>query len=102
MGDGALLNIQVSVFDRPYRLKVQPEEEENVRKAARILAEKLKELQQQYNGNDKQDFLAMSALTLIVEHLEKENKSGSNTADTESLVKTLEHLDQQIIQALES
>ena len=43
--ESKLLNIHVTICDRPYRLKVKPEEEETVRKAARIIAEKIKELQ---------------------------------------------------------
>ena len=40
--ESKLLNIHVTICDRPYRLKVKPEEEEIVRKAARIIAEKIK------------------------------------------------------------
>ena len=40
--ESKLLNIHVTICDRPYRLKVKPEEEEIVRKTARIIAEKIK------------------------------------------------------------
>ena len=59
-----MLNIHVTICDRPYRLKVKPEEEETVRKAARIIAEKIKELQNLHSGSDKQDYLAMAMLTM--------------------------------------
>lgn len=63
-----LININVQICDRPYRLKIKPEEEEVVRKAAKNISDKVKELQEQYAGKDKQDYLAMCALTLSVEN----------------------------------
>jgi cell division protein ZapA (FtsZ GTPase activity inhibitor) len=73
--ESKLLNIHVTICDRPYRLKVKPEEEEIVRKAARIIAEKIKDLQMQHAGNDKQDYLAMTVLTMMVEQLGAEQKT---------------------------
>lgn len=66
--DNNLININVQICDRPYRLKVKPEEEEVVRKAAKNISDRVKELQEQYAGKDKQDYLAMCALTLSVEN----------------------------------
>jgi cell division protein ZapA len=62
-----LININLIIADRPYPLKVKPEEEELVRTVARQINEKIKELQSLYTAKDKQDFLAMSALTASVE-----------------------------------
>ncbi len=98
--ESKLLNIHVTICDRPYRLKVRPEEEENVRKAARTIAEKIKELQNQFTGSDKQDYLAMLLLTTLVEQpgAQTEPASTSN-ADMDS---TLDALNKQIAEALQS
>jgi cell division protein ZapA len=64
-----LININVNICDRPYRLKVKPAEEEYVRHAAKVINEKVKDLQSQYTAKDKQDYLAMSALMFMVEKL---------------------------------
>ena len=40
------INIKVIIADRPYRLKVAPKEEEVVRKAAKLIKQKMKELKQ--------------------------------------------------------
>lgn len=64
-----LININVNICDRPYRLKVKPAEEEYVRSAAKVINEKVKDLQSQYSAKDKQDYLAMSALMFMVEKL---------------------------------
>jgi cell division protein ZapA len=62
-----LININVIIADRPYPLKVRPDEEELVRSVARQINEKVRELQNLYSAKDKQDFLAMSALMNAVE-----------------------------------
>ncbi|HNV98581.1 MAG TPA: cell division protein ZapA [Chitinophagales bacterium] len=97
--ESKLLNIHVTICDRPYRLKVRPEEEENVRKAARTIAEKIKELQNQFAGSDKQDYLAMLLLTTMVEQpgAHKET-SASATSEFDS---ALDALNKQLQEALQ-
>jgi len=96
-GDSGLLNIQVTICDRPYRLKVKPEEEETVRNAARHISDKIKELQEQFAGKDKQDFLAMAALLISVDKLSPENKQP---ADNSEILDELEQLNRQIEKAI--
>lgn len=99
--ESKLLNIHVTICDRPYRLKVKPEEEETVRKAARIIAEKIKELQNLHSGSDKQDYLAMAMLTMMVDKLGEENKTIEQIPETDH-TSELELLNQQILKALNS
>lgn len=68
-GDGQLMNINVTICERPYRLKVKPSEEEYVRLAAKMINDKVKDLQSQYSAKDKQDYLAMATLMFQVEKL---------------------------------
>ncbi|HRF77143.1 MAG TPA: cell division protein ZapA [Chitinophagales bacterium] len=98
--ESKLLNIHVTICDRPYRLKVKPEEEEIVRKAARIIAEKIKDLQMQHAGNDKQDYLAMTVLTMMVEQLGAEQKQPEPIIAETDFSAELEQLNQQISKAL--
>ncbi len=95
-----LLNIQITICDRPYRLKVKPEEEENVRRAAKIIADKIKGLQTLHTGNDRQDYLAMTVLTMMVEKLGEENTPTEHTTDPE-ITTELEQLNQQILKVLQ-
>lgn len=97
--DSKLLNIHVTICDRPYRLKVRPEEEETVRKAARAIAEKIKELQGMYSGSDKQDLLAMSLLMTMVERPHTQVVAES---DNTNLDAAIDALNQQIAEALQS
>jgi len=63
------LNIKVNVADRPYKLKVKPEEEEDVRKAAKMINDKIMEFQKSYHATDRQDYLAMVALMFTTENV---------------------------------
>ena len=56
------LTISVIIADRPYRLKIKKEEEETIRKAAKVINEKVKEYSEDYAFNDKQDLLAMVSI----------------------------------------
>lgn len=56
------LTITVQIADRPYRLKIKKEEEEFVRKTAKLINEKIKEYSDDYAFNDRQDLLAMVTL----------------------------------------
>ena len=63
----SLININVAIAERIYPLRIKTEEEETIRSAARMINEKIKEYHNHYAAKDKQDFLAMLALTLAVE-----------------------------------
>jgi len=54
------LSIKVNVADRYYPLKVERENEEKIRKAARMINEKVMQYKQRYSDKDVQDFLAMA------------------------------------------
>ncbi|MEW6469862.1 MAG: cell division protein ZapA [Bacteroidota bacterium] len=57
-------SIKVNIAGRSYPVKIKPDEEGSVRKAAKLINDKIKELQENYAVTDKQDLLAMSALQI--------------------------------------
>jgi cell division protein ZapA (FtsZ GTPase activity inhibitor) len=68
------LSIRVNVADRYYPLKVERENEEKIRKAARMINEKVLQYKQRYTDKDVQDFLAMAALQYVIRLTEEEEK----------------------------
>jgi cell division protein ZapA len=68
------LSIRVNVADRYYPLKVERENEEKIRKAARMINEKVLQYKQRYTDKDVQDFLAMAALQYVIKLTEDEEK----------------------------
>jgi len=72
------LSIRVNVADRFYPLKVEREDEEKIRKAARMINEKVMQYKQRYTDKDTQDFLAMAALQYVIRLNEEEEKNNDN------------------------
>jgi cell division protein ZapA len=68
------LSIRVNVADRYYPLKVERENEEKIRKAARMINEKVLQYKQRYSDKDVQDFLAMASLQYVIKLNEEEEK----------------------------
>ena len=72
------LSIRVNVADRYYPLKVEREDEEKIRRAARLINEKVLQYKQRYSDKDVQDFLAMAALQFVIKLSEEEDKLSSD------------------------
>ncbi len=85
------LSIRVNVADRYYPLKVESENEERIRKAARLINEKVLQYKQRYVDKDTQDFLAMAALQYVIRLTEMEEKEEDS-----SLVDGLKELTEKI------
>jgi cell division protein ZapA len=66
-----ILSIKVFIADRPYPLKIKASEEANVRKAGKLLDEKVNQFKDAYAA-DKRDALAMAALMFAVDALKVE------------------------------
>ncbi|MEO8710520.1 MAG: cell division protein ZapA [Parafilimonas sp.] len=59
--------VNILVGDRNYRLKVKPEDEENLRKTVKIINSKLIEFKTSFAGKDMQDYIAMVLIWLATE-----------------------------------
>jgi len=85
--DSKLLNINILIGDRSYPMKVKADEEAGIRNAAKLVNEKMKSFQHIYEGRDKQDFLAMTALLFAVELPKQEQTQVDKEVLEESLNK---------------
>ena len=68
------LSIKVNIADRFYPLSVTAEQEEQVRKAAKLINDKLKLYEKQFSVKDKQDILSMCALELATDLIKLQTK----------------------------
>lgn len=91
------LSIRIKIGDREYPMKVSPAEEEKVRKAGKLINEKLRDYTARFGLHDKQDLLAMVAFDCIVERFNTESDTGS--AD-ETISNKLDHLNKLLSQVL--
>jgi cell division protein ZapA len=87
------LTITVQIAERPYRLKIQRDEEEVVRQAVKEINEKIRSYSSTYAFNDKQDLLAMAALHFGTTNLrledEKKEQEHRTIQQLEKLVELL-------------
>lgn len=82
------LSIKIRVADRDYPMRVSPQDEERLRLAGRLLNERLKEFRERYGIQDKQDLLAMIALSTMADQLKvSKEKDGTDAALTERLAR---------------
>ena len=65
--------INVGICDRNYPIKINRNEEEKIRKAAKKINDTVAQYRQLYNSKDGQDFLAMVALQFATKVVESEN-----------------------------
>ena len=55
----AMVPINILIGDRSYRIKINPSDEEAVRKVTTVINNKIIEFKTQFAGKDMQDYIAM-------------------------------------------
>ena len=68
------LSINVKIDGRNYPLKVERENEEKFRKAAKIINDIVLQYRQRYTNSDSQDMLAMTAFQFVLKTIELEEQ----------------------------
>ena len=86
------LSIRINIADRYYPLKVERENEEKIRKAARMINEKVLQYKQRYSDKDVQDFLAMASLQYVIKLTEEEEELNNDHFhdDLKELIRKIE------------
>jgi cell division protein ZapA len=86
-----LIPANVLVGDRMYRLKIEQEHEEVIRKSIKLINDKIIEYKTNFAGKDMQDYIAMVLLWFATE----QNKTGgewipqNNISEKISLIEAL-------------
>lgn len=75
------LSIKVNIAERYYPLRIEREDEEKIRKAAKLINEKVLQYKQKYVDKDVQDFLAMAALQFVLKYLEVEGNAQTSVLE---------------------
>lgn len=86
------ISIKINIADRVYPLKVNMEEEEIIRRAARLINDRLKEYQENYAVRDKQDLLSMCVLHYATATLKAEKRVMNEDTAVEEKVYQLDQL----------
>jgi cell division protein ZapA (FtsZ GTPase activity inhibitor) len=90
------LSININIADRLYPLRIERKDEENIRKAAKIINDKVAQYKQKYVSKDLQDCLAMATLQFVVQKFETEGRN-----DNSQLVEELEVINDFLTEYLE-
>ena len=88
-----LIPINVVIGDRTYRIKIEPQDEEAVRKTLKLINDKVIEFKTQFAGRDMQDYIAMVVLWYATQSLSSNDPSAPASATEEALKKMEEELD---------
>ena len=96
----SLIPVNIVIGDRSYRIKVNPEHEEHVRKTVKTINEKILEYRTAFAGKDMQDYIAMVLIWYATE-VTATNAVGSGAVDETATTDALKKLEMQIDQLLQ-
>jgi len=92
-----LIPINLLLGDRTYRVRVEPKDEEIVRKTIKLINDKIIEFKTQFAGKDMQDYIAM----VLVWFATEQNAAISNQVNMDNVSSRLQTLEKMIDGALE-
>ena len=90
------LSININIADRLYPLRIDRKEEESIRKAAKIINDKVVQYKQRYPSKDIQDCLSMATLQFVIQKFDSEKQ-----IENSPVVEELEHLNDFLAEFLE-
>ncbi len=70
------LSIRIKIGDRDYPMKVRAEDEARIRRAGKLINDRLKRYREEFGLDDRQDLLAMVAFDCMVETMEVSEMSS--------------------------
>ena len=89
MGD---LSIKIKIADREYPMRVKPDDEERIRKAGKLINEKIKSYTEKFGIDDKQDLLAMVSFDILIDKLETDRNMENSDENISNKINYLNNL----------
>jgi hypothetical protein len=87
-----LIPLNLLIGDRTYRVRIQPKDEEVVRKTVKTINDKMLEFKTQFAGKDMQDYIAM----VLVWFATDQNAAISNKVNLDNVSGRLQTLEKMI------
>ncbi len=91
-----LIAISALIGDRTYRIKINPADEEVVRKTLKVINEKILEFKTHFAGKDMQDYIAMVLIWYATEQHSNAAAQVSNENLSEKLLAIEKMIDIQL------
>jgi len=86
-----LIPVNIIIGDSTYRLKIEPEDEERLRKSVKLINDKILEFKTAFAGKDMQDFVSMVLIWFATEEV-KNNGETTLLHDTISKLAQMEEM----------
>jgi hypothetical protein len=86
-----LIPINVLIGDRTYRIKIEPKDEEVVRKTLKLINDKIIDFKTTFAGKDMQDYVAMVVLWYATQQIAADSKPLVDNQTSQQL-QTIEKL----------
>lgn len=87
-----LIPISALIGDRTYRIKIEPADEEMVRKTLKTINDKILEFKTQFAGKDMQDYIAM----VLIWYATEQNEAATKLVETDNLMEKLATIEKMI------
>lgn len=87
-----LIPINILIGDRTYRIKTNPQDEETIRHAIKIINDKIIEFKTQFAGKDMQDYIAMVMIWYATQ-TSSDNNAALEKEVADALAKMEEQMD---------
>ena len=84
-----LIPISALIADRTYRIKIDPKDEEVVRKTLKAINDKIFEFKNMFAGKDMQDYIAM----VLIWYATEQTASGQSDIENENMATRLAALE---------
>ncbi|HEY4063396.1 MAG TPA: cell division protein ZapA [Puia sp.] len=91
-----LIPINVVIGDRTYRIKIEPRDEEVVRRTLKTINDKIIEYKTQFAGKDMQDYIAM----VLLWYATQVSGNGPSTGLSHTVLEALSRMEQQLDKSL--
>ena len=91
-----LIPANILIGDRTYRIKIDPADEERLRKTVKFINDKILEFKTGFAGKDMQDYIAMVLLWLATEQ-PSSALSDENIQELASKLKGLQQLVEEVL-----
>jgi cell division protein ZapA len=91
-----LIPVTVMIADRSYRIRIQPKDEEVLRKTIKTINEKIIEFKTQFAGKDMQDYVSMVLMWFATE----QNAAVVQQVDKDNIASRLETLERMLESSL--
>ncbi|WP_258103958.1 cell division protein ZapA [Marinoscillum sp. MHG1-6] len=88
----AELSIKLKIGNREYPMKVKAEDEERIRRAGKMINEKIRSYKDQFGIDDYQDLLAMVAFDFLVDKMKSDETIETTDEFALNQIRTINQL----------